>query len=182
MYTLSVTGGQETNAFEDIVYSNVYNDRFQQAVYQRGWDKVQATVYDFNGATTDPVLQTQRNVAVKAAWSSVYNDVAVPYIPGVGFSIKSVPADDTQLNTTFRLPKNDTHFDYYTDEDASDVGDRTNVSAIRGSELGKLASDNLKNGGECDALLSFKDASTGGNNLGNNDKTNKLYRSEEHTS
>ena len=50
MYTLR-NGKQETNAFEEIKFNTTNNNRFAPAVYQRGWDKVQATVYDFNDET-----------------------------------------------------------------------------------------------------------------------------------
>ena len=171
MYTTSMTGKQETNAFEPINFVNGIYNRFAPAVYQRGWDKVFANVYDLNGSSDVP-----RNAAVKATWSSVYNDVAVPYMPGVGFSIKSLPNDELQSTTSFRLPKADSSYDYYSFDNQTNASDRQSVSIQRGGEIGRLASDDLLSEvGFIQAVLSANDESTGNNNLGNGDKANKLY-------
>ena len=166
MYTLK-SGVQNTNAFEDINFSTTYNNRFAPAVYQRGWDKVHATVYDFNDETNNSgVTNTDRNVAAKAAWSSVYNDVKVPYLPGVGFSIKSVPSEVQEKNI-FRLPKADMEYNYYTMDGASDLGDKATLGELR-KNSNKLASDVLKSSAELIIDLSVS-------NIGNSDEENKLY-------
>ena len=168
MYTLK-SGVQDTDAFKDIIYSITDNNRFAPAVYQRGWDKVMATVYDFNGGNND-AMQTDRNVAIKAAWSSVYNEVLVPYVPGVGFSVKSVPSDINQLRTNIRLPKADTEYNYYTSSDSaqSDAEDLAVMGSLR-NDNGRLASDALtKEKGILSVSLSD-------NNIGNSDAANKLY-------
>ena len=118
-------------------------------------------------------VQTQRPAAVKAAWSSVYNDVTVQYLSGLGYSIKSVPdITNDHSTTTFRLPKADTHYDYYTAGGASDSIDKTAVDTLR-SGVGRLASDVLTTNQSLKIKLSDK---SGGNNLGVNDEEgNKLY-------
>ncbi len=164
MYTLK-SGVQNTHAFEDINYNTTDNNRFAPAVYQRGWDKVNATVYNFDNSN-NAGDQTQSDVAVKAAWSSVYNDVKAPYLPGAGFSIKSVPSGDTQTENTFRLPKADTEYDYYTVGGQSDSPDKATIE--RGTSAGKLASDGLKSSAMVTATLATS-------NIGNADTANKLY-------
>ncbi len=165
MYTLK-KGIQDTDAFKEIKYNTTDNDRFAPAVYQRGWDKVNAIVYDFNNSSAEDD-QTKRNVAVKAAWSSVYNDVAVPYLPGVGFSIKSVPSKDEQKHNTFRLPKSDTKYKYFTGTSPGSGTLETDVLALR-TNARKLASDGLDASTDLKVDLSQKD-------IGNGDAANKLY-------
>ena len=167
MYTRR-NGLQNTYAYGNICYNMTDNNRFAPAVYQRGWDKVSAMVIDFNNESNNPgVTNTSRNVAVKASWSSVYNDVAAQYVPGTGFSIKSVPMSEGETST-FRLPKGDVEFDYYMAETSqSDAGDKTNVSALR-SGNGRLASDVLTT---TDAVV----ADLTQVNVGNGDTGNKLY-------
>ena len=173
MYTLN-SGIQSTNAFESIFYNTIHNNRYNPHIYQRGWDKVQATVYDFNGGSSSPALQTQRNVAVKAAWSSVYNEVAVPYLPGVGYSIKSVPAlDNDKEHTTIRLPKGDMAYRYYTAGNQTDTADDKNVASLK-THSGRLASDKLTSSSST-LKVDLSTLKDGSNHLGNNDLSNKLY-------
>lgn len=114
MYAPSATGQQLTELYKDITYSTTLNHRFRPAVYQRCWNAAQATVYELPGSAT-----SQRNVAVRTTWSNVYNDVAVPYAPAQGFSIKAdvsalgAAAPDSVL---MRLPKADTEYNYYTQD------------------------------------------------------------------
>lgn len=120
-YLPSSNARQETELFNDIRFATEVNDRFKPAVYQRGWNKSTATVYEIKDGP-------QRNVAVKADWSNVYNDVTVGYGNGTGFSIKT-DASRTSGNgeVLFRLPKADTFFEYYS-EDGETVGNRTVVN------------------------------------------------------
>ncbi len=111
------TGGarQETELFQPITFSTTGYNRFSPAVYQRAWNKAQATVYEMGGGS--------RNVAVRTAWSHVYNDVDEDYSHGEGFSIKV----DTSRQTApveralLRLPKDDAQYEYYSDNAASPV-------------------------------------------------------------
>lgn len=87
------------------------NDRFAPAVYQRGWDKGTANLYYLLNPT-DPatVADAPQNVFVRAEWSSVYNDVNVPYTEG-GFSLKAEHEGSGRL--LFRLPKEDKEYYYF---------------------------------------------------------------------
>ena len=173
MYTLK-SGIQSTDAFESVFYSPTNNNRYNPHVYQRGWDKVKAIVYDFNGGSSDPNAQTEREAAVKATWSSVYNDVAVQYVPGVGYSIKSVPdANNDRATTTIRLPKNDLTYRYYTADNQTDTADDKDVTSLK-AHGGRLASDNLTT--DSPAIeVDLSESKDGENNLGINDEANKLY-------
>lgn len=101
------TGGRENQPyFRPITFSTTINDRFRPAVYQRGWAKSNANLHyleDDNNVKT-------KNVAVLAEWSSVYNEVNVRY-DQAGFSIRA--EHSTAPNLLFRLPKEDTFYDYY---------------------------------------------------------------------
>lgn len=116
-YAPSAGGRQETAHFAPITYTTALHHRFRPAVYQRSWDKGQARVYRFgDDADPNPV-----NVAVRADWSQVYNDVTVPYDLG-GFSVKVDPAqmESTVEKTLFRFPKADTDYTYYKQDNTTD--------------------------------------------------------------
>lgn len=102
-YTDSSTGTEESEYFKEINFSTTDNDRFSPSVYQRGW-KGNATLQTLNSETKD--------VAISGNWSALYNDVAEAYTPGTGFSLKV--QDVTGNNATFRLPKVDTEYYYYS--------------------------------------------------------------------
>lgn len=129
MYLPTANGRQETEYFRDITFSTATNNRFMPAVFQRSWDKAQATVYTYpgNGNTVDARVET--------TWSKVYNDVRVPYSGAEGFSIRT---DISKLATQpdkvlFRLPKADTFYEYYTDGGAT--GDKTGIGRTRPGKL-----------------------------------------------
>ncbi len=105
---------QETELFQNITYDEDLNDRFNPAVFQRGWDKSSATTYKTDGTTSTAV--------VAANWSHVYNDVQESYGSGVGFSIKTDVSrfvTNAPEKVLFRLPKADTEYGYY-DVDGND--------------------------------------------------------------
>lgn len=114
LYLPSDNARQETPLFTDIFYSEELNHRFRPAVYQRGWNKGQAIVYELDGS--------QRDVALKADWSHVYNDVEEVYAAGTGFSVKTdVDAlKAAPQKVLFRLPKADESYLYYTQDFATD--------------------------------------------------------------
>lgn len=132
MYLPSDNARQESELFEDIIFDAARNNRFSPAVYQRGWNKSTTTVYELDG--------NDRNVAVKADWSNVYNDVAEVYGGGVGFSIKTDASKSTgnKGEVLFRLPKSDTFFDYYS-EDGTTVGNRTAIDRADNFRLNDAA-------------------------------------------
>lgn len=128
---------QATELYQDMTFSKGTNDRFRPAVYQRGWDKSEAKVYEYENQSFD----SPRNVAVKTFWSHVYNDVTEQYGGGVGFSIKTDISDMTvnkpnkSGKVLFRLPKADTKYLYYN-KDGSQLGHETGF--LRGDSLYRL--------------------------------------------
>lgn len=97
----TTTKGTQANEpyFRDITF-NDENDRLNPAVYQRSWDQ-SATIVEQGGQTAPAHFS--------AAWSSVFNDARVPYVPGGGFSIKTAAAGSGN-SLQFRLPKADTEY------------------------------------------------------------------------
>ena len=97
----TTTKGTQANEpyFRDITF-NDENDRLNPAVYQRSWDE-SATIVKQGGQTAPAHFS--------AAWSSVFNDARVPYVPGGGFSIKTAAAGSGD-ELLFRLPKADTEY------------------------------------------------------------------------
>lgn len=125
MYLPSATGRQETPLFQPITYNTTDYNRFNPAVYQRGWDKAKATVYKLDGSSSE--------VMVKTSWSHVYNDVNEVYSPGNGFSIKAELPDGVPLGTKvlFRLPKDDKEYLYFNSA-GDHSGNKTEI--VAGSE------------------------------------------------
>lgn len=119
MYLPTSTARQATELFMPMTFNRGMYDRFHPAVYQRGWDRGIANVYELPSNSDAEV----RNVAVALDWSDVYNDVQERYSAGSGFSIKTDvsymdPAPDKVL---FRLPKDDSSYEYWT-QDGLDHG------------------------------------------------------------
>lgn len=103
------------------------NDRFSPSVYQRGW-KGNATLQTLNSETKD--------VAISGNWSALYNKVDEAYTPGTGFSLK---VQDATGNVTFRLPKADDSYTYYsqggTPGEISTSISRDNAYRLKSDEL-----------------------------------------------
>lgn len=127
------SGTEGSEYFKDITFNTTDNSRFSPSVYQRGW-KGSATLQTLNSGTKD--------VAISGNWSALYNDVAEAYTPGTGFSLKV--QDVTGNNATFRLPKADDSYTYYS-YDGQTSGNFTDVSRLEGTEnvSGRLQSDQL---------------------------------------
>ena len=115
MYLPTLGARQETELFQPITFSTDTYNRFNPAVYQRAWNKAQATVYELDGSS--------RNVAVSTMWSHVYNDVDEDYSHGEGFSIKvDASRQPTDVGEALlRLPKDDASYSYYTDYTTGNV-------------------------------------------------------------
>ena len=139
-YTMN-SGTQATEYFKDITFNTAEYNRFQPSVYQRGW-KQQANMITIGSI--------DKTVAVAGNWSGVYNNVAVPYTPGEGFSVKvlnlsttTTPATDPAI-ALFRFPKADTQYSYYESGNTTEIG----TIEVRGTEeqkkAGKLISNELK--------------------------------------
>lgn len=119
-------GRQETELFTEMTFNTKVNNRFKPAVYQRGWNKSNTKRYEIPELNSSN--GTNRNVAIKANWSSVYNDVEEAYGGGTGFSIKTdASMIDGANEVLFRLPKSDMFFDYYS-ENGSTVGNNTTIT------------------------------------------------------
>lgn len=129
--------GKEGQAyFSNINYSTTENDRFNPSVYQRGW-KGSATLQTLNSGTKD--------VAIEGNWSSVYNDVTVPYSEGTGFSLKV--QDITGQSALFRLPKADTKYSYY-EKNSTTGGDEKTITRPKNNAdntdyVGKLKTETV---------------------------------------
>lgn len=139
------TGSQATEYFEDITFNTTNYNRFQPSVYQRGWKQQANMITIGNDGSSNG-----KTVAVAGNWSGVYNDVAVPYTPGLGFSVKVLNLSTTTSATDptvalFRFPKADTEYSYY--ESGSTTGTGTinvRTSDAEKNKAGRLKSDELK--------------------------------------
>lgn len=100
------------NGSEEGKSGNVAYNRFAPAVYQRGWDKSAAMVYEIVNASGSTVHHA-------AAWSEVYNDVQENYSGGVGFSVRTDVSSlsNAPSKVLFRFPKADTSFSYHDADD-----------------------------------------------------------------
>lgn len=137
MYLPRRDARQTTELFADMTFNMKDYSRFSPAVFQRGWDKSSADVYKVDNTT--------ENVAVKANWSHVYNDVAEKYGEGVGFSIKTdlsrMEGSESPENVLFRLPKSDSGYQYFTiEEDHEDfvATDGRTTQSVDRTNAGKL--------------------------------------------
>lgn len=146
----SKTGSQATEYFKDIKFNMTNYNRFQPSVYQRGW-KQQANMITIGSDGSS----NGKTVAVAGNWSGVYNNVAVPYTPGLGFSVKvlnlsttTTPATDPAV-ALFRFPKGDTEYSYY-DSENNTSGNQVDVRTTDDEQknAGKLKSDLLKSESE----------------------------------
>lgn len=132
-YAPTATGRETAPYFEAQTFNPATNDRYAPAVYQRGWDKGKAALYYLpsDGAADTKLM----NVALRADWSAVYNDVQEQYA-GSGFSLKVAPSGKGGTTyadgVLFRLPKADTAFDYYNYDGTTATGlqavNRTNTA------------------------------------------------------
>lgn len=137
------TGSQATEYFKDITFNTAEYNRFQPSVYQRGW-KQQANMITIGSSSG-------KTVAVTGNWSGVYNDVAVPYTPGLGFSVKVLNLSTTTTSAIdpavalFRFPKADTQYSYYESSGTTSTGNPVNVRTDKEQKkAGKLISNELK--------------------------------------
>ena len=141
MYVPKKNGRQETEAFQNISFSDTDNSRIYYPFYQRSWDKSDIAevtslgvhgAYDYAG--TGIAFDSQNLKTVTANWSHVYNKVDKGYNTFEGFALKA--GDDYATSTQtekvlVRLPKEDTQYSYYgantsSSLAASDVLDKTN--------------------------------------------------------
>lgn len=152
---------QATPYFRDVAYNATDYHRFAPAVYQRSWDKANPKLYyldpySANNPQEAKVDTTTENIYQAANWSAVYNDVLEAYSQG-GFSVKvNGGGIGTQKYTKslFRLPKEDTFYDYYTETNKTDGKHYT----VDRTYHHKLATDQLKSGNELTVTLTNENA------------------------
>ena len=125
------SGTEEQEYFTPINWSND-NSRTAPSVYQRGWKGDAATMVGVGSGDTG-------ERAIAGNWSALYNKVDEAYTPGTGFSLKV--QDITSNNATFRLPKADDSYTYYS-YDGKTSGNPTNISRDV-DDSGRLKSDEL---------------------------------------
>lgn len=106
------------------------NNRFSPSVYQRGWKGSNATMVGTPGGER----------AIAGNWSALYNDVAEAYTPGTGFSLKV--QDVTGNNATFRLPKADTEYYYYSHDGTHPDQGKEDISK---TDAHRLETDRIMN-------------------------------------
>lgn len=128
------SGTEGSEYFKDITFNTTDNSRFSPSVYQRAWKGSAAMMVIGNN-------QNNEERAIAGNWSALYNDVTEAYTPGTGFSLK---VQDVTGNATFRLPKADPSYTYYS-YDGQTSGNFTDVSRLEGREnvSGRLQSDQL---------------------------------------
>ncbi|MDE6637263.1 MAG: hypothetical protein K2K32_03395 [Muribaculaceae bacterium] len=138
MYLPKADARQATELFTDINFNTTVNDRFQPAVYQRGWDKGSEKVY--NLAVNSNNCPKKESVALASTWSHVYNDVTETYAPGMGFSVKTdvtrIADFPTDGLVKFRFPKNDDNYSYF--EDGNTSGNKEHNGNLSRTNKGKL--------------------------------------------
>ena len=105
------------------------NNRFSPSVYQRGWKGSNATMVGTPGGER----------AIAGNWSALYNDVAEAYTPGTGFSLK---VQDVTDSATFRLPKADTEYYYYSHDGTHQDQGKEDISK---TDAHRLETDRIMN-------------------------------------
>ncbi len=128
------SGTESSEYFQPIKFNyginSIDNDRFSPSVYQRGW-KGNAKLQILNSETKD--------VAISGNWSALYNKVDEAYTPGTGFSLK---VQDATGNVTFRLPKADTEYYYYSHDGTHQDQDKEDISK---TDAHRLETDRIMN-------------------------------------
>lgn len=133
-YTDNDDGVEKQEYFTDITFTGnaqynngaVTNNRFKPSVYQRAWKGESTEVWLHIDATT------KKNVAISGNWSALTNDVAEKYEPGTGFSLK---VQDVTDSATFRLPKADTEYYYYSQNGAQGSDKVSGISKVNAHRL-----------------------------------------------
>lgn len=105
------------------------NNRFSPSVYQRGWKGSKATM----------VGTPSGERAIAGNWSALYNKVDEAYTPGTGFSLK---VQDVTDNATFRLPKADTEYYYYSHDGTHQDQGKEDISK---TDAHRLETDRIMN-------------------------------------
>ena len=118
------TSGDETSEyFEDISFQD--NSRFKPFMTQRSWDGNARVVQNSNAGTAA--------ISDQVVWSSTFDDVAVPYWQGKGFSIHAnMGSSYSKDSVTFRFPKSDETYSGYSDQLSRDNYGRLTTDGLVG--------------------------------------------------
>lgn len=114
-YTDSQTHSQaELPLFKDVTFG-ANNNRYNPEIYQRSWNS-SAQIIEQGQSTTPATLDSK--------WSTAFNDAAVPYAPGLAYSVKGLKNDKSSQPFQFRFPKADTEYGIATAKplDRTDAG------------------------------------------------------------
>ncbi len=163
-------GKQQTELFKDITFNTTSYNRFAPAVYQRGWDKAKAYVYYLQNGTSTTATST--DVAIRADWSAVYNDVDARYPQGNGFSLKTNTkgtGSHTYSSLLFRLPKEDASYNYYKHDDTSSSYDQHTTTITRTNSDGKNLTARFNTDHFADGATSFQQT------LSNHTSNNRFF-------
>lgn len=122
------TSGDETAEYFTDLKFGTDNNRLKPLMTQRSWDGNAKVVSGSNNASA---------VVSNVTWSSTFNDVAVPYQPGMGFSIHAnMGSSDNGKGVTFRMPKSDASYDGF---DQALSRDADNFGKLATSDMAALA-------------------------------------------
>lgn len=172
---VNLNGHDLSPYFQPQTFNLDRHNRFAPAIYQKSWDKGEATVYHIpyneNGITGP---EDSENVAIAANWSNVYNDVDVRYGYGEdihdgltdnhggnsgGFSVKANSQGLLHGTTPMsysdfliRIPKEDTSFKIYTQKGDYALPEGKKVTRTNSH---KLFSDDLEGKGTKEDPKSF---------------------------
>ena len=112
-YTDSQTHSQaELPLFKDVTFG-ANNNRYNPEIYQRNWNS-SAQIIEQGQSTTPATLGSK--------WSTAFNDAAVPYAPGLAYSVKGLKNDKSSQPFQFRFPKADTEYGVATSKSLDRTG------------------------------------------------------------
>ncbi|MCD8291702.1 MAG: hypothetical protein LUC91_09425, partial [Prevotella sp.] len=124
------TGKETSEYYTDITFGED-NSRSNPLVYQRSWNDTDAKILNNTSVTETPSYVT-------TGWSSVYNDAAVPFEAGDGYSIKAFLTTEgsNKDDIIFRFPKADNRYN------TADNLTREGAGKLRISEMVERSEDN----------------------------------------
>lgn len=102
-----ITGDETSEYFTALNFDNGGYNRLKPLMTQRSWDGEADVVRNSSVASA---------VVSDVTWSSTFNDVAVPYEPGMGFSIHANMGSSYTAHVVFRMPKSDTSYEGFDDQ------------------------------------------------------------------
>ena len=152
----TTNGRQISEAFQPINFSTTANaagfkySRTQYPIYQHSWGLKSSKVYtktdDVRGKEYSAYLKFSTVSSNLLEWSHTFNDVQVPYNNYSGFAIRAKrKAMTNEAKALIRLPKADTHYDYYdwTDTSSEPAAGTTVKNVTKGDDVyGRLVFDN----------------------------------------